>query len=162
MPWFTARGNVELGLKRFGHPRAKRRALAMEALDRMGLADAASRYPAELSGGMQQRVGLARTLASEPKILLMDEPFGALDAQTRLTMQQLLLDTWEADRLTVVFVTHDVDEALVLSDTVFVMTPSPGKIERVIEIDTPRPRSVEEYGPNHLNYRKEVLRLLHH
>ena len=160
MPWFTARGNVEFALKRFGYRRDKRRAIAMEALDRMGLAGMASKYPAELSGGMQQRVGLARTLSSQPKVLLMDEPFGALDAQTRLTMQQLLLDLWETDKLTVVFVTHDVDEALVLSDKVLVMTHSPGTIDRVLEVDSSRPRSVEDYGPNHRALRKEVLQLL--
>ena len=116
MPWLTARGNVEFALKRFGLPRDERRRRGVEELERVGLGHASSHYPAELSGGMQQRVGLARTLAGEPKVLLMDEPFGALDAQTRLTMQQLLLDLWETNKITVVFVTHDVDEALVLSD----------------------------------------------
>ena len=162
MPWLTARGNVEFALKRFGLPRDERRRRAVAHLERVGLGHAISHYPAELSGGMQQRVGLARTLAGEPKVLLMDEPFGALDAQTRLTMQQLLLDLWEANKVTVVFVTHDVDEALVLSDAVYVMAARPGQIVRVIDVHTPRPRSVEDFGDEHIRLRKEILHQLRH
>ena len=161
MPWFTARGNVEFALKRFGYSRAERRQRALEALEQVGLGFAADRRPAELSGGMCQRVGLARTLASQPDVLLMDEPFGALDAQTRLNMQQLLLDLWQGNQLTVVFVTHDVDEAIVLADKIFVMTPAPGRIDRIIDVDTPRPRSVEDHGDYHNKIRKEILQLLH-
>ena len=162
MPWFTARGNVEFALKRFGMPKRERRAQAERALAEVGLEGVERSYPAELSGGMQQRVALARTLASRPKVLLMDEPFGALDAQTRLTMQELLLDLWDQDKITVVFVTHDVDEALVLSDRVFVMTPRPGRIERVLEVAIPRPRSVEDLDGEYLTLRKEVLHRLRH
>jgi len=162
MPWFTASGNIEFALKPKGIPRRERKARAAEALESVGLGGKGALYPAELSGGMKQRVAIARTLVAEPTVLLMDEPFGALDAQTRLTMQQLLLDLWEANRLTVIFVTHDVDEALVLADRVFVMTHSPGKIETVIEVSTERPRSIEDFGGNHVKLRKQVLQLLRH
>ena len=162
MPWFTARGNVEFALKRFEMPKKERRSQAEKALAEVGLDGVERNYPAELSGGMQQRVALARTLASRPKVLLMDEPFGALDAQTRLTMQELLLDLWDQDKITVVFVTHDVDEALLLSDRVFVMTPRPGRIERVLDVTIPRPRSVEDLGADYLALRKEVLHRLRH
>ena len=162
MPWFTASGNIEFALKSQGIPRAERKARAAEALSNVGLAGREALYPSELSGGMQQRVAIARTLAVNPTVLLMDEPFGALDAQTRMTMQQFLLDLWEADKLTVVFVTHDVDEALVLADRVFVMTSSPGKIETVIEVSTDRPRSAEDYGDDHVELRRQVIKLLKH
>lgn len=162
MPWFTARGNVEFALKRFGLSKTERRAQAERALAEVGLEGVERRYPAELSGGMQQRVALARTLASRPKVLLMDEPFGALDAQTRLTMQELLLDLWNQDKITVIFVTHDVDEALLLSDRVFVMASRPGRIECVLDVTIPRPRSVEDLGVEYLTLRKEVLHLLRH
>ncbi|MGF1237268.1 ABC transporter ATP-binding protein [Streptomyces sp. 2-6] len=128
LPWFTARGNVEFALKRFGLPRARRRARALEALDEVGLADAAEKHPAQLSGGMRQRVALARALAAEPRVLLMDEPFGALDAITRARMQRLLTRLWQRTRTTVVFVTHDVDEALALSERVIVMAANPGRV----------------------------------
>ncbi|MEW5355137.1 ABC transporter ATP-binding protein [Streptomyces sp. 16-176A] len=128
LPWFTARGNVEFALKRFGLPRARRRARALEALDEVGLADAAEKHPAQLSGGMRQRVALARALAAEPRVLLMDEPFGALDAITRARMQRLLTRLWQRTRTTVVFVTHDVDEALTLSERVIVMAANPGRV----------------------------------
>ncbi|GHE00889.1 ABC transporter ATP-binding protein [Streptomyces alanosinicus] len=128
LPWFTARGNVEFALKRFGLPRAERRAHALRALDDVGLADAAEKYPAQLSGGMRQRVALARALAAEPRVLLMDEPFGALDAITRRRMQQLLAELWRRTGTTVVLVTHDVDEALVLSQRIVVMAAGPGRV----------------------------------
>lgn len=128
LPWFTARGNVEFALKRFGLPRAQRRARALDRLAEVGLADAAEKYPAQLSGGMRQRVALARALAAEPRVLLMDEPFGALDAITRVRMQRLLTELWQRTRTTVVFVTHDVDEALALSERVIVMAAGPGRV----------------------------------
>ena len=128
LPWFTARGNVEFALKRFGLPRAERRERALESLQAVGLADAAEKYPAQLSGGMRQRVALARALAAEPQVLLMDEPFGALDAITRARMQRLLAQLWQRTRTTVVFVTHDVDEALALSQRVVVMAADPGRV----------------------------------
>ncbi|AZQ39269.1 ABC transporter ATP-binding protein [Streptomyces cyaneochromogenes] len=128
LPWFTARGNVEFALKRFGLPRAERRERALESLDAVGLADAAEKYPTQLSGGMRQRVALARALAAEPRVLLMDEPFGALDAITRARMQRLLTQLWQRTCTTVVFVTHDVAEALALSQRVVVMAADPGRV----------------------------------
>ncbi|MFG2393890.1 ABC transporter ATP-binding protein [Streptomyces lavendulae] len=127
-PWRTARGNVEFALKRLGLPRARRRELALAALAEVGLADGAEKYPAQLSGGMQQRVALARALAARPEVLLMDEPFGALDALTRTRMQALLRELWERSGTTVLFVTHDIDEALALAGRVVVLGGSPGRV----------------------------------
>ncbi|MBZ9593765.1 ABC transporter ATP-binding protein [Streptomyces erythrochromogenes] len=127
-PWRTARGNVEFALKRLGLPRAERRRRALEALAEVGLADGTDKYPAQLSGGMQQRVALARALAAEPEVLLMDEPFGALDALTRTRMQHLLRELWQRRGTTVLFVTHDIDEALALAQRVVVLGSSPGRV----------------------------------
>lgn len=127
-PWRTARGNVEFALKRLGLPRAERRRRALAALAEVGLEDGAEKYPAQLSGGMQQRVALARALAAEPEVLLMDEPFGALDALTRTRMQALLRELWQRRGTTVLFVTHDIDEALALAERVVVLGGSPGRV----------------------------------
>ncbi|MFJ3519217.1 MULTISPECIES: ABC transporter ATP-binding protein [unclassified Streptomyces] len=127
-PWRTARGNVEFALKRLGLPRTERRRRALAALAEVGLADGAEKYPAQLSGGMQQRVALARALAAEPEVLLMDEPFGALDALTRTRMQSLLRELWQRRGTTVLFVTHDIDEALALAGRVIVLGGSPGRV----------------------------------
>ncbi|MFJ9935287.1 ABC transporter ATP-binding protein [Streptomyces virginiae] len=127
-PWRTARGNVEFALKRLGLPRAERRRRAMEALAEVGLADGTDKYPAQLSGGMQQRVALARALAAQPEVLLMDEPFGALDALTRTRMQRLLRELWQRRGTTVLFVTHDIDEALALAQRVVVLGGTPGRV----------------------------------
>ncbi|THA81756.1 ABC transporter ATP-binding protein [Streptomyces sp. A0592] len=127
-PWRTARGNVEFALKRLGLPRAERRRRALEALAEVGLADGTDKYPAQLSGGMQQRVALARALADEPEVLLMDEPFGALDALTRTRMQRLLRELWQRRGTTVLFVTHDIDEALALAQRVVVLGGTPGRV----------------------------------
>jgi NitT/TauT family transport system ATP-binding protein len=127
-PWRTARGNVEFALKRLGLPRAERRRRALDALAGVGLADGAEKYPAQLSGGMQQRVALARALAAEPEVLLLDEPFGALDALTRARMQELLHEIWQRTGLTVLFVTHDIDEALALAERVVVLGGTPGRV----------------------------------
>ncbi|KOG36254.1 MULTISPECIES: ABC transporter ATP-binding protein [Streptomyces] len=127
-PWRTARGNVEFALKRLGLPRPERRRRALAALAEVGLADGAEKYPAQLSGGMQQRVALARALAAEPEVLLMDEPFGALDALTRTRMQHLLRALWQRRGTTVLFVTHDIDEALALAERVIVLGGTPGRI----------------------------------
>ncbi|GAA2577673.1 ABC transporter ATP-binding protein [Actinomadura fulvescens] len=124
LPWRSARRNVELALAMRGVPRARRRAEALRWLDRVGLDGTADRLPRELSGGMRQRVQLARTLAAQPRAILMDEPFGALDAQTRATMQRLLADVLAGAPATVVFVTHDVDEALLLGDRIVVLGPA--------------------------------------
>jgi len=127
-PWLTARGNVEFALKRFGLPRAERRRRALAALAEVGLADGAEKHPAQLSGGMQQRVALARALAAEPEVLLMDEPFGALDSLTRARMQTLLTELWRRTGTTVLFVTHDLDEALALAQRVVVLGGRPGRV----------------------------------
>ncbi|MEO0829894.1 MAG: ABC transporter ATP-binding protein [Pseudomonadota bacterium] len=161
-PWFTARGNVEFALKRLGLPRSERTDRAMEALREVGLQDHARKYPGQLSGGMKQRVAIARTLASDPDVLLMDEPFGALDAQTRLRMQELLTDLWMRRRKTVLFVTHDVDEALRLADVVYVMSASPGRIIERVAVDIPRPRPVDRMGDTFLTLRSALLGLLRH
>ena len=159
-PWFSALGNVEFALKRFGLPRAELRDLAMEALREVGLEQHAHKYPGQLSGGMKQRVAVARTLAARPKVLLMDEPFGALDAQTRIAMHEILMRVWENHKSTVIFVTHDVDEALLLSDRVHVMSVAPGRIVRTLEVTGPRPRSVDRIDPETLAHRVTVLQLL--
>ncbi len=141
-PWLTARENVEFALRdELG--KAERRAVADEQLALVQLEGFADAHPNQLSGGMKQRVAIARALAYRPSILLMDEPFGALDALTRQLMQELLTNVWEQHRLTVLFVTHDVEEAVFLSDRVLVMTNRPGRIKREIAIDLPRPRSYE-------------------
>jgi NitT/TauT family transport system ATP-binding protein len=159
-PWFTALGNVEFALGGRGLARRERRERARAALAEVGLDGQGEKFPGQLSGGMKQRVAIARTLAIEPKVLLMDEPFGALDAQTRLSMHELLLKVWAAHRPTVLFVTHDVDEALLLADTVHVMSPAPGRILRSSRIDTPRPRSVARFDASLDDLRAEIIQLL--
>ncbi len=140
LPWKTAIENVKFACKLVGIAPAERQRRAEQALGRAGLSAFLNHFPSQLSGGMKQRVGIARALAISPEVLLMDEPFGALDAQTREIMQTELLRLWEADRKTVVFVTHSIDEAILLSDEVVVMTHRPGRIKTIIEIDLPRPR----------------------
>ncbi|HLR27959.1 MAG TPA: ABC transporter ATP-binding protein [Ruania sp.] len=139
-PWLTVRKNVEFGLRVAGVPRQQRRELAMQSLRLVDLEDFADSLPKTLSGGMKQRCAIARAYAVSPELLLMDEPFGALDALTRVRMQSSLLDTWQRERKTVVFITHDVDEAVFLADRVVVMGPRPGHIVKVIDVDLPRPR----------------------
>jgi NitT/TauT family transport system ATP-binding protein len=142
-PWLTVRSNVEYGLKRKGTAPAERQRIVDHYLSEIGLAAFADHYPKQLSGGMMQRVAIARALANDPDILLMDEPFGALDSQTRHSMQKLLLRVWEQSLKTVAFVTHDIDEAILLGDRVIVMTARPGKVKADIRIDIPRPRDPE-------------------
>lgn len=142
-PWLTVRSNVEYGLKRKGTAPAERQKIVDHYLSEIGLAAFADHYPKQLSGGMMQRVAIARALANDPDILLMDEPFGALDSQTRHSMQRLLLRVWEHSLKTVAFVTHDIDEAILLGDRVIVMTARPGKVKADIRIDIPRPRDPE-------------------
>jgi ABC-type nitrate/sulfonate/bicarbonate transport system ATPase subunit len=139
-PWLTALGNVAFAARNRGLPRAGADALAADLLRLVGLEDAAPKYPVELSGGMQQRVAIARALALDPAILLMDEPFGALDEITRTEMQDELLRVWEARRKTVVFVTHSITEALILADRVLVLAPRPGRVVLERRVDLPRPR----------------------
>ena len=139
-PWLSVLGNVSWALEARGYPKAERALRARQQLDRVGLSAFADAYPAELSGGMQQRVALARVLALEPRMLLMDEPFGALDAQTRELMQEELTAIWQRDRRTVLFVTHDIDEAVYLSDRVVVFSARPGCVKADLSIHLPRPR----------------------
>jgi NitT/TauT family transport system ATP-binding protein len=142
-PWRTALENVEFGLEIQGVPRARRRQIATELLAPLGLGAFGSKFPRELSGGMRQRVAIGRALAIDTKILLMDEPFGALDEQTRVLMGEWLLDIWRRTRKTVLFVTHSLLEALALSTRVLVMTARPGRIKSVLELSLPYPRALE-------------------
>jgi NitT/TauT family transport system ATP-binding protein len=140
MPWRTIERNVALGLESLRLPRAERERRISTWLDKVGLEEFADYYPAQLSGGMQQRVGLARALVLDPQALLMDEPFGALDAQTRVVLQEELERIWVNESKTAVFITHDIDEALFLADRVIVMSPRPGRIIADIAVEEPRPR----------------------
>jgi NitT/TauT family transport system ATP-binding protein len=141
LPWLTVLANVAFGLELRGDPKASREAKARELVQMVGLSEFADRLPRELSGGMQQRVGLARALAVEPRVLLMDEPFGALDEQTRRFLQEELLRVWEANRVTVVFVTHSMEEAVLLGDRVVLMSARPGTIEEIVPVPLQRPRA---------------------
>ena len=143
LPWLVVQDNVAFGLEMHGVGRAEARNRAQAFIDRVGLKGFESSFPYELSGGMKQRVNLARALAIDPEVLLMDEPFAALDAQTRELMQRELLRIWNADRKTVLFVTHQIDEAVYLADRVCVMTARPGRIGELIDIDLPRPRALD-------------------
>jgi NitT/TauT family transport system ATP-binding protein len=140
-PWKTVLDNVAFGLKVRGLPREERERIAGEYVALVGLSGSEVRYPNELSGGMQQRVGVARALANSPDLLLMDEPFASVDAQTRMTLQEELTRIWDARHPTILFVTHDVDEAVFLSDRVIVLSKSPGTVRAEIPIALPRPRS---------------------
>ncbi|QJT07578.1 ABC transporter ATP-binding protein [Oceanidesulfovibrio marinus] len=139
-PWLNVQKNVEFGLRIKGMPAAERADRAMHYLELVGLAGFSKALPKELSGGMKQRVAIARVLANSPRMLLMDEPFGALDAQTRLLLQDLLLEIWASERTTILFITHDIDEAILLGDTIRIMSKRPGRIIERIEVDIPRPR----------------------
>src|SRR6266566_1735893 len=139
-PWLTVRQNICFGLRVKGVPQARQNDIAARYIERVGLRGFENHYPKMLSGGMQQRTAIARALANEPKILLLDEPFGALDNQTRGLMQELLLGIWEADRKTVLFVTHDIDEAIFMANRVAVMSARPGRIKSDIAIDLSHPR----------------------
>lgn len=143
LPWRTVLANVELGLELKGMPPAQRAERSANLINLVGLKGFEHHYPHELSGGMKQRVGLARALATEPDVLLMDEPFAALDAQTRDLMQAELLQIWEQTKKTVLFVTHSIEEAAYLSDRVIVMTARPGKTKEILKIHLPRPRDYE-------------------
>jgi NitT/TauT family transport system ATP-binding protein len=140
LPWRTVVSNVEFGLEIDGVPREERRACADKYLELVGLKGFENYYPHQISGGMQQRVGIARALSKKPEILLMDEPFGAVDAQTREQLQEELLKIWAQTETTVVFVTHSIDEAIYLSDRVVVMQARPGRIKEEVTVDLPRPR----------------------
>ncbi|MCF8475933.1 MAG: ABC transporter ATP-binding protein [Pseudolabrys sp.] len=157
-PWLTVRDNISFGPRQRGVPTPTVVKETDRFLDMVGLADFADRYPHQLSGGMKQRVAIARVLANDTDILLMDEPFGALDALTRSKLQEELIDIWKATKLTVIFVTHSVEEAIVLADQVVVMTAGPGRIDCQLDIDLPRPRDVS--SPEFNTLRRDVTRRL--
>jgi NitT/TauT family transport system ATP-binding protein len=157
-PWLNVWQNVGFGLSVRGVPTEERKETARRALARVGLSDAFEKRPDELSGGMRQRVAVARALAMQPKVLLMDEPFAALDVQTRVKMQGFLLDVWNASKASVLFVTHHIDEAIALADRVVVFTARPGRIKAIVPIDLPRPRDLT--SPALLALRVELTTLL--
>ncbi|MFP4530404.1 MAG: ABC transporter ATP-binding protein, partial [Halodesulfurarchaeum sp.] len=157
-PWLTARENVAFGLRELNRDEQEIEGRASALLDAVGLEDAAEAYPAELSGGMKQRVGLARALAVEPPVLLMDEPFGSVDAHTRRRLQDDLLEVWEHAGRTVLFVTHDIVEAVYLGDRVAVMGTDPGRIRETVSVDVSRPR--ERAGPTLAALREQILDLI--
>lgn len=162
LPWRTAQGNVEFGLEATGVPRKERAELAREYLDLVGLAAFADRYPHELSGGMKQRVAIARSLAHDPEVLLMDEPFAALDAQTRESLQDELRRIWRRTGKTVVFITHGIDEAVYLGQRVAVLTSRPGRVKSVVDIDMARESTGDVRStPEFAHYRHKVWTLLH-
>jgi NitT/TauT family transport system ATP-binding protein len=140
LPWRSVLANVEFSLELRQIPKEERTSIARDYLKRVGLADFEHHYPHELSGGMQQRAGLARALAVNPMILLMDEPFGSVDAQTRQLLQEELLKLWQHEQKTVIFITHSMDEAVYLSDRVVIMTPRPGHVVEILDVPLPRPR----------------------
>ena len=157
-PWLTVRGNIEAGLVARGVLREKRHEV-QEFMRLVGLDEFANAFPHHLSGGMAQRVALARALINHPKVLLLDEPLGALDAFTRMRMQDEVLRLWQARGTTMLLVTHDIDEAIYMSDRIIIMTPRPGRIERTIPVTLDRPR--QRSSPEFLRLRGEILELLH-
>lgn len=158
-PWRTVLGNIVFGLQARGIPKPEAKARAQETMELVGLCAAAHKHPHEISGGMKQRTAIARALAVEPSVLFMDEPFAALDAFTRLRLQDEILRIWEAKRTTVVFVTHDLDEAIALAQRVVLMAAGPGRIQRVVEIDLPYPR--ERTHADFVEYRRELFEEFH-
>ncbi|WP_417661470.1 ABC transporter ATP-binding protein [Pseudomonas sp.] len=161
-PWLTVRQNIEFGLKRKRMPGAERKEVVDFYLNEVGLTPFADNYPKQLSGGMMQRVAIARALANDPQILLMDEPFGALDSQTRMQMQKLLLRIWEHSKKTVVFVTHDIDEAVLLGDRVYVMGARPGRIKQTLDVPIERPRDLDMVmDQQFIGMKRQILGLLH-
>jgi NitT/TauT family transport system ATP-binding protein len=160
-PWQRVRENIEFGPSLNGVAAAERRRIADALLEEMGLSEFARAYPRELSGGMKQRVAIARALANNPDVLLMDEPFGALDALTRAGAQRFLTRIWEQHRRTIVFVTHDIDEAIFLGDTVYVMSPRPGRVKELVPVEIGRPRSLDDMGsPQFAELKRRILELI--
>ena len=160
-PWLTVQKNVEFGLKMKKMPKAERAAQAKKFIDLVGLTGFENALPKQLSGGMKQRVAIARTLANEPEILLMDEPFGALDAQTRVVMQELLADISKKTKTTILFITHDIDEAVLLGDRIYVMSRRPGTIREVLDVNIPGVRSHESLVlPEFLATKKKIMDML--
>lgn len=160
-PWLSVRKNVEFGLKQQGMGVSQREQAARTLLGLAGLSAFENHYPDQLSGGMKQRVGIVRALATSPQVLLMDEPFGALDAQTRVVMQQILTNMWQRFRISVLFITHDIDESIFLSDRVYVMTARPGRIKAEIPIPLPRPRTPDmAASPEYLAIKLKLRNLI--
>jgi len=162
-PWKTARGNIEFGLEAKGVPRSEWKALTDHYLELVGLQNFGDRYPHELSGGMKQRVAIARSLAFNPDVLLMDEPFAALDAQTREMLQTELLRIWEKTKKTIIFITHGIDEAVYLGQRVVVLTPNPGRVKQIVEVPLSSRLADVDLKSSHdfVRIRREVWNLLH-
>jgi ABC-type nitrate/sulfonate/bicarbonate transport system ATPase subunit len=161
-PWLTVLKNVEFGLNLRGTPPKEATDRARHYVHAVGLASFENAYPNQLSGGMKQRVAIARSLANDPEVILMDEPFGALDSQTRAVMQQLLLGIWEREHKTILFVTHDIDEALYLGEKVYVMSARPGRIIDTIAVDFAHPRSNElSTEPAFVHLKRRIQHSLH-
>jgi len=161
-PWLSVRRNIEFGLEIKRTPKSERTRQSSELIHLMKLDGFAEAFPKALSGGMKQRVAIARALANDPEVLLMDEPFGALDALTRQIMQELLTDLWQRYRKTVLFVTHDIDEAIFLGDVIYIMTNRPGRIRTTLYVDLPRPRSFDMVtSPRFAELRNQVVGIIH-
>jgi ABC-type nitrate/sulfonate/bicarbonate transport system ATPase subunit len=160
-PWLSVRRNIEFGLELKKMPKSERHQRSSELIRLMKLDGFAEAFPKALSGGMKQRAAIARALANDPQVLLMDEPFGALDALTRASAQRFLTQVWEQHRRTIAFVTHDIDEAIYLGDTVYVMSRRPGRVREVVTVDIPRPRSLDDVGsPRFAELKHHILSLI--
>jgi NitT/TauT family transport system ATP-binding protein len=161
-PWLTVKGNVMFGPRMAGRDGPDAERDARQWIELVGLSRFENAYPHQLSGGMKQRVAIARALANRPRVLLMDEPFGALDAQTRCQMQHYLLQIWRNVDVTIVFITHDLDEAVYLADRVLVLDPHPGRVRELLEVPVPRPRSAAQFiSPPFLAVRRHLDHLIH-
>ena len=161
-PWLTVKKNVMFGLEQAGHSKQVAEEDARQWIDLVGLTSFVDSYPHQLSGGMKQRVAIARALANQPRILLMDEPFGALDAQTRAKMQSYLMDIWQNIDITVLFITHDLDEAIYLADRILLLKAHPGEVQELIEVPVPQPRSPDQLlSPEFLATKKRLEELIH-
>ena len=156
-PWLTVEKNVEFGMRMKGVPKAERAEIAKKYIDLVGLSKFAKAYPKELSGGMKQRVAIARAYATAPEVLLMDEPFGALDAQTRAQLQENLLKTWEQERKTCFFITHDVEEAVLLATKIIIMSAGPGHITEIVPVTLPYPRTQQTKLTSEFNELKNQI-----
>ena len=161
-PWLTVKENIMFGLIESGQDRGSAEADARQWIDLIGLARFENHYPNQLSGGMKQRVAIARALANQPKILLMDEPFGALDAQTRAKMQAYLMEIWKNIDITIFFITHDLDEAVYLADRILVLKAHPGEVQEIVEVPVPQPRHPGQFlSPEFLSTKRHIEQLIH-
>ena len=157
LPWRTVEKNIELGLETLKLPKKERKEIVEKYIDLVGLKDFKNSFPTELSGGMQQRVAIARALAVKPKILFMDEPFGALDPITRKKLQEDIIEIWKKEKMTIIFVTHDVEEAIYLGTKIVLMSPNPGKIKQIIDNELPKP--VDRVSIKFYDLKDKILRL---